>query len=166
MSTTVRASRTTRPSLLAAALVLSASGVYVGWYVSDTAGIAGLPWTLLLACSLVLPPWGVCLLVGIAVRRGGPLLARLGWLLDAAGWLVGAVVSAVVFSVAYLPGSPDAWMVVLFLAYAVPAYVFAALVRALAGERRFGRVAQVLALGSLTAAVLTLALRIAVILTG
>lgn len=145
--------------------MLSASGVYVGWHVSDIAGVTGLPWTLLLACSLVLPPWGVCLLAGIAVRRGGPVLARLGWLLDAAGWLVGTVVSAVVFSIAYLPGAPDAWMIVLFLAYAVPAYVFAALVRALVGELRYGRVAQVLALGTLTAAALTLALRIAAILT-
>lgn len=165
VSTTVRASRTTRPSLLAAALVLSASGVYVGWNVSGIAGVVGLPWTLLLACSLVLPPWGLCLLIAIAVRRGGPVLERLGWLLDVSGWLVGTVISAVVFSTAYSPGSPDAWTVGLFLAYAVPAYVFAALVRALAGPRRYDRVAQVLAATGLTVAALTLALRVVLVLT-
>lgn len=166
MSTIVRAPRTTRPSRLAAALALAAFGIYIGWSTPDTDGIASLPLALLLAGSLVLPPWGLCQLVDIGVRRGGPTLAKLGWVLDAAAWLVGTVVSALAFSLAYDIGFPDPWVVVLFLAYSVPAFVFAALVRALAGAKRYGHVARLIAAAAVTIAVLTLALRVITILVG
>lgn len=164
MSTIVRAPRTTRLSLLAAALVLSAFGVYVGWNMSDTEAIVGLPWTLLLAGALVLPPWGLCQLVAVGVRRGGSNARKLGALLDATAWLAGTVLSALVFSTAYDLGSPDLWTTVLFLAYSVPAYVLAALVRALAGPRQYGHVALLLAVAGLTIAGLTLVVRIVMVL--
>lgn len=145
--------------------MLSAFGVYVGWTLSDAAGVAGLPWTLLLAAALVLPPWGLCQLAGLGVRSGGATVARVGWLFDALAWLLGTVVSAFAFSVAYGLGHPDPWVVLLFLAYSVPAYVFATLVRAVAG-RRYGHVARLFAGCALTVAAVILALRVVLIVAG
>ena len=145
-------------------MVLATFGVYVGWNLTDREGVLGLPWLLLLIVSLVLPPWGTCRLVGLAVSRRGGMLVRVGWLFDAAGWLAGTVVSAVAFSLSYDEAGPDPWTVLLFLAYSVPAYVVAALVRVIVGPRRYAHVARLLAAAVLTGALTTLAFRVVTIL--